>query len=273
MAEMMTDLLGNDFPPIRRRGRRLRSAHQPEVGRVEIGADEELAADVIDIVNDAVLPRLNDLEFSRWLIRWQIAKLASALLICVEQDKSARSRQADRNAESRIVLLVDQCVAVRVAAKPMPPDLVGAQCGRLVAHKEDRIAVGSKDDIRTGIIDTLIEGFASRDRSHEDAEITTAGEINGECNPRVVGTHGPRAELVLLRMTSGERGNVEYNFFLCAEGVLPAHDGRILSALGEAALIDIAVIVCGNACIFLRLARLQFRGKRIDQGLDRLEMG
>src|SRR5262249_4072622 len=148
-----------------------RSAHQPKVGRVKVGADEELIGDVVNLVDDASLPRLDNLQFPRRLIGWQIAKLGSEFLFDVEQDKLARPRQADRNTETRVALLVDQYVAHRVAAKPMPPDLIRTQGRRLVAHIENRIAVGSEDDIRTGITDTLIDGFASCDGSDEEAEI------------------------------------------------------------------------------------------------------
>src|SRR5262249_21036764 len=137
-----------------------------------------------------------------------------------------------------------------IAAKPMPPGLVRTQGRRLVAHIEDRIAVGSEDDIRTGIIDTLIDGFAGRDGSDEEAEITTTREIDGERDARVVGAHAPRAELVLLRMASGERANIEHDFFLSPGGISSAHDVRILSALSEAAFIDIIVVCCGDAFIF-----------------------
>src|SRR6516164_5268132 len=47
-----------------------------------------------------------------------------------------------------------------------------------------------------------------------------------------------------------------------------AHDVWILRHLGEAVLIDIAVVGCGDACILLRLARLQFCGKLVYQRLD-----
>ena len=36
MTEMMFRLLWNDFPPMHRRGRCLRRAHQPEVGRLKV---------------------------------------------------------------------------------------------------------------------------------------------------------------------------------------------------------------------------------------------
>jgi len=42
--------------------------------------------------------------------------------------------------------------------------------------------------------------------------------------------------------------------------------------LGEAVLIDIAVVGCRDACILLRLTRLQFCGKLIDQRLDGLKL-
>src|SRR6516164_6619077 len=42
MTEIMPRLLGNDFRPIRYCGRRLRCAHQAEVRRFKISADEEL---------------------------------------------------------------------------------------------------------------------------------------------------------------------------------------------------------------------------------------
>ena len=81
----------------------------------------------------------------------------------------------------------------------MPPDLIGAQGGRIVAHIEERLTVSGKDDIGAGIVDTLIDSFASRDRSQEDAEIAIAAEIDRERDARVIGAHLPRAELALLR--------------------------------------------------------------------------
>src|SRR6516225_8309812 len=47
-----------------------------------------------------------------------------------------------------------------------------------------------------------------------------------------------------------------------------AHDAGVLRPLGDAVLIDIAVVGCGDACILLRLARLQFCGKLVYQRLD-----
>src|SRR5262249_4201242 len=70
MCEMVTCILRNDFAPMRSRGRCLWSTHEPEVRRVEIGADEKLVADMIDIVDDAWPSRLDDLQFFRRLIGW-----------------------------------------------------------------------------------------------------------------------------------------------------------------------------------------------------------
>src|SRR5262249_48668251 len=53
MTEMTSWLLWNDLPPMQRHRRCLRRAHQPEVGRVKISANEELVAYVIDIIDHA----------------------------------------------------------------------------------------------------------------------------------------------------------------------------------------------------------------------------
>ena len=45
-----------------------------------------------------------------------------------------------------------------------------------------------------------------------------------------------------------------------------------IAPLGEAVLIDIAVVGCRDACILLRLTRIQFCGKLIDQRLDGLKL-
>ena len=50
-----------------------------------------------------------------------------------------------------------------------------------------------------------------------------------------------------------------------------AHDAGVLRPLGEAVLIDIAVVGCGDACILLRLARLQFCCEFVYQRLDRFK--
>src|SRR5690348_1397148 len=153
----------------------------------------------------------------------------------------------------------------------MKPDLVGAQGRRVVTDIEERIAVGGEHEIGARIVDTLIDGFAGRDRSHEDAIFAAASEIDRESNAGVVGAHGPGAELVLLRMNGRERADIEYDFFLRPRDILMAHDVWVLRPLGEAVLIDIAVIGCGDACILLRFARLQFCGKLVYQRLDRLK--
>jgi len=80
MTEMMPWLLWNNLPPMRRRRRCLRCAHQPEIRRVKVSADEERITDVIDLIDQASPARLNDLQLSRWLIDRHIAKLAGALL-------------------------------------------------------------------------------------------------------------------------------------------------------------------------------------------------
>src|SRR5215472_17547878 len=142
----------------------------------------------------------------------------------------------------------------------MKPNLVGAQCRRIVPNIEERIAVGGEHEIGARVVDTPIDGFAGRDRSHKDAILATTGEIDCESNTGVVRTHGPGAELVLLRMTSCVRADIEYDFFLRPTGIFMAHDAGVLRLLGEAVLIDIAVVGCGYACILLRLAGPQFRG-------------
>ena len=61
MAEKMRRFLGDQFSPaLRHVGGYLGRAHQPEVGRAEIGANEERATCVIDVVNDASPTRLNE---------------------------------------------------------------------------------------------------------------------------------------------------------------------------------------------------------------------
>src|SRR6516164_11013550 len=73
-------------------------------------------------------------------------------------------------------------------------------------------------------------------------------------------------------MSSRERAEIEYDFFLRPRGILMAHDAWVLRPLGEAVLIDIAVVGCRDACILLRLTRIQFCGKLIDQRLDGLKL-
>src|SRR6516162_1976247 len=150
----------------------------------------------------------------------------------------------------------------------MKPDLIGAQGRRLVTDIEECVAVGGEHEIGARGVDTLIDGFAGRDRAHEDAKFAATSEIDRESNAVVVRAHGPGAEVVVLRMTSCERASIEYDFFWCPGGILMAHDVRVLRPLGEAVLIDIAVVGCGDACILLRLARLQFCGKLVYQRLD-----
>src|SRR6516225_7727608 len=72
-------------------------------------------------------------------------------------------------------------------------------------------------------------------------------------------------------MNSRERADIEYDFLLRPRGILMAHDVWILRPLGEAVLIDIAVVGCGDACILLRLARLQFCCEFVYQRLDGLK--
>src|SRR6516165_6664237 len=153
----------------------------------------------------------------------------------------------------------------------MKPDLVGAQGRRLVAYIEESIAVSGEHEIGARIVNTLIDGFTSRDRSHEDAKFAATSEIDGESNAGIVGAHGPRAELILLRMNSRERADIEYDFLLRPRDILMAHDVWVLRPLGVAVLIDIAIVGCGDACILLRLSRLHFCGKLINQRLDRLK--
>src|SRR6516165_4205959 len=150
----------------------------------------------------------------------------------------------------------------------MKPDLVGAQGRRLVAYIEESIAVSGEHEIGARVVNTLIDGFTSRDRSHEDAKFAATSEIDRESNSGVVGAHGPRAKLILLRMSSRERADIDYDFLLRPRGILMAHDAWVLCPLGEAVLIDIAIIGCRDACILLRLACFQFCGKLIYQRLD-----
>jgi len=79
MTEMTPQLFWNDLSPMQRHGRRLRCTHQTEVWRIKVSADEELVADVIDIIDHATPARLNDLQPGGRLIDWQIAKRWCAL--------------------------------------------------------------------------------------------------------------------------------------------------------------------------------------------------
>src|SRR6516165_7988758 len=150
----------------------------------------------------------------------------------------------------------------------MKPDLVGAQCRRLVSYIEERIAVGGEHEIGARIVNSMIERFTGLDRSNEDPIFAVTSKIDRESNAAVVRAHCPGAELVLLRMNSRERADIEYDFLLRPRGILMAHDAWILRLLGEAVLIDITVVGCGDACIFLRLACLQFCCNLIYQRLD-----
>src|SRR6516162_7217549 len=101
----------------------------------------------------------------------------------------------------------------------MKPDLVGAQGRRFIAYIEERIAVGGENEIGARVVNTLIDGFAGRDRSHKDAIFAVTSEIDSESNAAIVGAHGPGTELVLLRMTSRERADIEYDFLLRPRGI------------------------------------------------------
>ena len=121
---------------------------------------------------------------------------------------------------------------------------------------EESLAVGGEHEIGARVVDTLIDGFASRDRSHEHPKFAATSEINRESDALVVRAHRPGAEPV-LRITSCECADIEYDFLLRPWGILMADDVWILRPLGEAVLIDIAVKGCRDACILLRLARLR----------------
>jgi len=115
----------------------------------------------------------------------------------------------------------------------MKPDLVGAQGRRLIAYIEKRIAVGGEHKIGARVVNTLIDGFAGRDRSHKDAIFAVAGEIDRKSNAGIVGAHGPGAELVLLRMDSRERADIEYDFLLRPRGIPTAHNALGTAPLGR----------------------------------------
>src|SRR6266702_1519182 len=72
-------------------------------------------------------------------------------------------------------------------------------------------------------------------------------------------------------MTSSQLADIQYDFVLRPMLILAAHDEWILSALTEAALIEVSIVGGGHACILLRLTRLQFCGKLIYQRPYRLE--
>src|SRR6516164_1878171 len=72
-------------------------------------------------------------------------------------------------------------------------------------------------------------------------------------------------------MSSRERAEIEYDFLLYPRGILMAHDAWVLRPLGEAVLVDIAVVGCRDACVLLRLTRLQFCGKLLNQRFDGLK--
>src|SRR6516164_7609336 len=124
----------------------------------------------------------------------------------------------------------------------MKRNLIGAQCLRLVAYIEERIAVGGEHEIGARVVNTLIDGFACRDRSHEDLVFAATSEIDRESNTGVVGAHGPGAELVLLRMTSCERGDIEHDLFPRPRRIFMAHDVWVLRPLGVAVLIEITIV-------------------------------
>ncbi len=146
-----------------------------------------------------------------------------------------------------------------------------AQGLRLVAHIEKRAAVGGKDDVGGRVLDALIDDLAARDRAHENAEFPVAAEVDSEGDAGVVRANCPGAELVLLGMAGGERADVEHDLLCAPSRLLAPHDQRILRALSETALVDMAVDSRRYAGVLLRRARLQFRGKFVDQRLDRLE--
>src|SRR6266566_8647404 len=72
-------------------------------------------------------------------------------------------------------------------------------------------------------------------------------------------------------MTSSQLADIQYDFLLRPMLILAAHDEWILSALTEAALIEVPIVGGGHACILLRLTRLQFCGKLIYQRPYRLK--
>jgi hypothetical protein len=72
----------------------------------------------------------------------------------------------------------------------------------------------------------------------------------------------------LLRVAGSKRTDIEHDFLFRPMCLIATHDARILRALGEATLIKVTVVGRGDACIVLRLTRLQFRRKRIYQRLD-----
>ena len=60
VTEIMPGLLGNELRPVSAVWAYLGRVHQSEVGRIEIGPNEEFFTDMIDLVNNALPARLND---------------------------------------------------------------------------------------------------------------------------------------------------------------------------------------------------------------------
>ena len=89
MAKMMPRLFRDQLAPVCRVRRCLWRGHQAEIGRSEVGADEECLADVIDLIAHAEPARLHNLERRHWLVSKQIASFGRALFVDFEQNKLA----------------------------------------------------------------------------------------------------------------------------------------------------------------------------------------
>src|SRR6516225_2831781 len=72
-------------------------------------------------------------------------------------------------------------------------------------------------------------------------------------------------------MTSSQLADIQYDFLPRPRLIHAAYDEWILSALTEAALIEVPIVGGGHGCILLRLTRLQFCGKLIYQRPYRLK--
>ena len=246
-----------------------RGLHQPEVLRVAVGPDVEVAAGVIDGVLVIPLARQEDPECSPRRVGVQVAVLAAQRLGGGDHEVLLGLGLEDETPEGGILLFVDQPVVGRVGAQHVPVDAVRAERHRVLLGVEDRLVVVGPGHVAGDVGDHVAEQLAGgqdlegdRIESPPDRVHAVSGQVLSGADLR----HAHRAVLVPL----GHLVDIDHDLLGRLQRALLAAEDRVLLALFDARVVVVIVPLVRRRHVGLLDARLELVKQRL---FERLGMG
>ena len=213
--------IGDQVAPVLPLGRSERRGDDLEVdGVVGIGEDEELVAAIGERILHALLARCDETRRRFGVGEIDQPLLGGFVVAAGDHAEAAAGALMQMGEPAGILLLIDQRVVGLLGAEPVPPHLHRPVIV-VELHIEEGFCILAPDHAAVGLLDDVVEVFATRPVADADREIF-----------RALGVGAPGLQLVIVRVAAAAELEI---FVVLCERIAVEHDMALAAVARHAA--------------------------------------